>query len=161
MRTSILLIALSTSLLAQQQSPAPIERVNPNAPPPAAEIHVDQNCRIYAQDRSNASGAYSHPTLRNDPVVCQLKGVHHTKNHHEETVDNGVVKRTRYEISERNYILHNVTKETVAFIVQQPLPKGWLIDSVPAPDSTEGETATFRVYANPAQIIHLHVGERH
>jgi len=155
---------ISTPVSLGQQGPAAVilgQLAQQGPPPPAAEIHVDQNCRIYAQDRTSTSSAYSHPYLRTDPDVCQLRRVLHTKNRYEETVEDGVVKRTRYEIAERNYILHNVTTSTVAFIVQQPLPKGWFIDSDPAPDSTEGETATFRVYANPGQTIHLHVGERH
>jgi hypothetical protein len=48
----------------------------------------------------------------------------------------------------------------VAFVVNQPLPKGWRIDSDPQPIDLQGSTATFRVIAEPGQIVRLHVGER-
>jgi hypothetical protein len=48
----------------------------------------------------------------------------------------------------------------VAFIVTQPLPKNWVIDSEPQPIGYTDKDAIFRVTARPGEVVHLHVGER-
>jgi hypothetical protein len=125
-----------------------------------SEIHVDHRCRIYASDRSGPTQPYKHPTLHRDDAVCHLESVHHT-HHYEELVDQGTVKRTRIEIREQTYALRNITPTPAVFVVDHPLPRGWRIDSDPAPMLAADGLATFRVVAQPGETIHLHVGERH
>lgn len=185
--TALFFIAASTILLAQQpphatQPPAPIVEGAPEQPSPPAqaapeqpaapqpevapaepddlnEINIDYRCRILVQDRPNAAGHYSRPHFSEDPSVCRLKDIHHT-HLYEEQLDNGVLKRTSYQVNECTYVLHNVTPDSIAFVVHQPVTYGWHVDSTPAPvDLTDG-VASFRVIAKPGQTIKLHVGER-
>jgi len=186
---ALVFLAATTTLSAQNppratQPPAPIEEA---APPPAApeppaqvapeppamqpqvpvpqppddlnEINIDYRCRILVQDRANANGHFSHPHFSEDRSVCHLKAVSHT-HLYEEQLDNGVLKRTPYEVNECTYILHNITPDPIAFVVHQPLNNGWRVDSTPAPTAIEDGVASFRVIAKPGQTIHLHVGER-
>jgi hypothetical protein len=125
-----------------------------------SEIHVDHHCRIYARDRTSPTQPYGHPTLHRDTTVCRLESVFHTR-HYDEVVDQGTVKRTRVEIREQMYVLHNITPTPAVFIVDHPLPRGWQIDSTPAPTLVADDLATFRVVAQPGETIRLHVGERH
>jgi hypothetical protein len=129
-------------------------------PPPVDEIHVDERCRIYSQDRANPSGTFNKPSFRADTAICFLKGDKKSE-HWEQTLYDGVVKRTKVHIHERNYVLHNPTNQTIAFILDSSLPDGWVIDSVPQPQSVEDHMATFRVYARPQETITLHIGSRH
>jgi hypothetical protein len=73
---------------------------------------------------------------------------------------NGVPKQTYVSVIEREYLLQNTTDKPVAFIVDQPIPKGWHVDSDPQPINIQNSTATFRVFAEPGQIVRLHVGQR-
>jgi len=148
-----MLLPLIIALAALQQPP-------PGNSNPVDEIHVDDRCRIFSQDRPNPSGAFNKPQFRADPAICFLKGDHQTS-HWEQTVYDGVVKRTKVHVHERTYILHNPTNQTVAFIVDWSLPDGWVIDSVPQPISAENNMATFRVYARPNETVNLHIGARH
>lgn len=124
------------------------------------EIHVDHRCRVYSSDRSNPGQPYKHPTLHGDAAVCHLESVHHTR-HYDEVIDQGTVKRTRVEIREQTYTLHNITPTPATFVIDHPLPRGWTIDSDPQPTLVAEELATFRVVAQPGETIRLHVGERH
>ncbi|SNT30450.1 hypothetical protein SAMN05421770_10766 [Granulicella rosea] len=128
--------------------------------PPFPEVHVDERCRIFTQDRPRGDQHYSKPKFRADTSICQLNGEHHTK-HWEQTVEDGVVRRTRVEVREHSFILHNGTDMPVTFVVDQSLPAGWRVDSTPQPVEVANSMATFKVVAEPGQTIRLHVGERH
>jgi len=143
----MLLIALIAAAALQQ-------------PPPVDEIHVDERCRILSQDRPNPNGTFNKPSYRSDPSICFVKGELRTS-HWEQTVFDGVVKRTKVHIHERNYILHNPTNQMIAFVLDSSLPDGWVIDSVPQPQLVADNMATFRVYARPEETITLHIGARH
>lgn len=123
------------------------------------EINVDQNCRILVQDRSHATRQYSHPHFSQDGSVCHLESIHRTKLF-EENLENGILKRTPYEVREASFILQNITPDPVIFIVHQPIFHSGHIDSTPQPDSVDNGVAVFHVHASPGQTIRLHVGMR-
>jgi hypothetical protein len=68
--------------------------------------------------------------------------------------------RREVEVDEQEYVLQNVTMKPVAFVVEQPVAKGWTVDSDPQPTEMQGATAIFRVHAEPGEIVRLHVGVR-
>jgi hypothetical protein len=142
---------------AQAQPPAAADMPDPSVVP--QEINVDQNCRILVQDRSHATKQYSHPHFSQDGSVCHLESIHRTKIF-EENLDNGVLKRTPFEVREATFVLQNITPDPVIFIVHQPIFHGGHIDSTPQPDSVDNGVAVFRVRAKPGQTIHLHMGMR-
>jgi hypothetical protein len=111
------------------------------------EIHVDQNCHILPDKKTN-------------PVICHLESVL-TSSHPEETIHEGVAGHSMVNIAEQEYLLQNVTGEPVIFVVEHHVPKGWSVDSDPQPTEIHGTKAVFRVGADPGQIVRLHVGLRH
>jgi hypothetical protein len=123
------------------------------------EIHVDQKCRIL-QDPVDGVYGENVSDQEIDPVICHLESVH-TSSHLEETLTGGAPQGHKVTIAEREYVLQNVTSEPVTFVVEQPLPEGWRVDSDPQPAKIADTTAFFRVNAEPGQIVRLHVGERH
>jgi hypothetical protein len=126
---------------------------NAAASPLLKEIHVDQHCRILHDDTLASDGA------KTDSVICHLESVKSSR-HVEEAVDANAKQRTLVTISEQDYLLQNVTKAPIAFVVEHPVPDGWKIDSDPEPTEMVGSVAHFRVMAQPGQIVRLHVGER-
>lgn len=121
------------------------------APPPLAEIHVNQQCLI----RPTGAAEFTR-----DPVVCHLEA-RFDSTHVAARVDDGVARRSNVRIVEQEYLLQNVTTAPVRFVIEQPVPAGWRVDSDPQPDELHNGMAIFRVVAEPQQIIRLHVGERH
>lgn len=111
------------------------------------EVRVDQNCHIL-------------PDRKTDPAICHLESVF-TSSHPEETTSEGVARRSIVKIAEQEYLLQNVTRELVIFVVEQHVPRGWRVDSDPQPIAMQGNKAVFRVSADPGQIVRLHVGLRH
>jgi hypothetical protein len=133
-----------------------------SAQPPASlkEIHVDRSCKILL-DKSDALSEYTDADLENDHVICHLES--RFKSHHvEEALKDGARLRSKVTIEEQEYLLQNVTAASVAFVVEHKLNgDDWTIDSDPQPVKVVDGTAFFRVYAEPGQIVRLHVGERH
>ena len=126
--------------------------------PPLSEIHVDSSCQILQLPASAVLGAQpSGP--HSDPAICHLESVH-TSDHVEEMIRQGARTRTLVTIAEQEYLLGNVTGAPVLFVVEQPLPTGWQIDSDPPPFQVFGSTALFHAMADPGQIVRLHVGQR-
>jgi hypothetical protein len=64
-------------------------------------------------------------------------------------------------VKEKDYLMKNQFERPVVFVVEQPVPDGWKIDSVPLPDKVKGKVALFRASAQPGQLVRLHVGEAH
>jgi hypothetical protein len=79
----------------------------------------------------------------------------------EEAIAGNAMQRNWVSITEQEYLLQNVTTAPVAFVVEQFVPQGWRVDSDPQPTQIVGPTALFRVYAQPGEIVRLHVGLRH
>jgi hypothetical protein len=145
------------------------------------EIHVNQDCLI-VQDRVDGVVGISVPGAQpapvgqgstdgqagvevalagqRDPSVCHLES-QFTSNHVKGAVVNGAVQRSVVVVKEQEYLLQNELQTPVMFVVEQMVPDGWKIDSVPAPDRVEGKVALFRAAAQPGQIVRLHVGEAH
>lgn len=125
----------------------------------SSEIHIDERCRVFTQDRPSAGTPYGKPGFHDGSALCHLRSDNHS-NHWEEAVHNGVVSRTRVQIHERNYLLFNPTDVRVAFVLDISLPDGWTIDSDPRPTEVIDHLASFRVYARPGETLKLHIGER-
>ena len=141
---------------AQQPSAKPAARIPYSA---FKEIHVDQQCHILPFPGSPDAGKIK-PRLRKDPIICHLETVIASV-HLEDTVVGDEVHQSRVRIREQEYVLQNVTTEPRWFVVEQFVPKGWVVDSDPQPSQMAGATALFRVYAQPGEIVRLHVGVRH
>jgi len=123
------------------------------------EIHVDRKCRIL-QDESDALSGLTEEDLRNDHAICHLESVH-TSHHVAEALRDGARLRNDVTVQEQEYLLQNITSEPVAFVVEHVLPEDWEVDSDPPPVKIVDNKAFFRVYAEPGQIVRMHVGEHH
>jgi hypothetical protein len=145
-------LCLTANLAAQQPAPSA-----PASPP--SEIVVDGDCRIVTLDLRDPAKPREHH--RSDSAVCNLgSGIHESTNW-EKTILNGVSKDRRFEVNEREYVLHNPYPQRVTFVVQQHLDKNYRVNSDPQPNSITNSVATFRVFAEANQTIRLHVGERY
>jgi hypothetical protein len=119
-------------------------------------IYVDERCALLPDP---AAAPKDKLKPRWDPAICHLETINHSE-HREEAEVGAEMLRRKVEVSEQEYVLQNVTMKPVAFVVKQPVPKGWRVDSDPQPAAMEGTTAVFRVYAEPGEIVRLHVGVR-
>jgi hypothetical protein len=135
--------------------------------PIVQEIHVDQSCRLIVapaqpvtQGQDSGSNSHKRTRLKKDPVICHLESVNSSE-HREEAIVGNELRRNRVEIEELEFVLQNIASDPVIFVVEQPVAKGWEVDSDPQPTEMVGTTALFRVHAAPGEIVHLHVGERH
>ncbi len=117
-------------------------------------IYVDRRCALLPDP---ASTGKKKPRL--DPVICHLETINHSS-HREETQVGNELERRNVDIEEQEYVLQNVTTKQIVFVVEQPVAKGWTVDSDPQPTEMQGTTAIFRVYAQPGEIVRLHVGVR-
>lgn len=135
--------------------PAPAPTAAAPAPPPQ-EVRVDQECRILPD--APAGGKKPHPVK--DLRVCHLEAVYDTE-HVEQMVVGTELQRSNVEVFEQQYVLHNVTLQPELFVVQQPMGKGWTIESDPPPVRVAGKTAYFQAWVQPGKTVKLHVGMRH
>ncbi|MGC2163207.1 MAG: hypothetical protein WA634_14945 [Silvibacterium sp.] len=159
--SSCLALAVSAAFLAITGCSHAPHTVAQSAPPPllqTKEIHVNQDCRILS-DRIDGVRGLDVSSPRTEPV-CHLESVLNSQ-HLEQAVSNGLHRARLVTISEQEYLLNNTTVAPVDFLVEQPVPAGWRVDSDPHPTQMLGATALFRVTAQPGQIVRLHVGERH
>lgn len=120
-------------------------------------IYVDQRCGLLPDPAAPAAG--KKPRVRRDPAICHLESTNRSS-HREEAVVGTEMLRREVEVDEQEYVLQNVTMKPVAFVVEQPVAKGWTVDSDPQPTEMQGATAIFRVHAEPGEIVRLHVGVR-
>lgn len=156
-----LLLAMMVGLgAAAQQAPDTARPAydgsdSPNAP---RRIYIDQDCRIEPDPAHPLPGKKLQPF--SDPIICHLESVLQS-NHIEERIVGEELHRSRVYIAEQEYVLQNITEGQVLFIVQHAVSADWTVDSDPQPVSTEGDMAVFPVYADPGQIVRLHVGLRH
>jgi len=132
------------------------------------EILVKQSCAILLAPADSAVGKKK-PKFEHDSTICHREGIHSSE-HMEESILGSQLLRNRVDVEEQEYVLQNIAADPVVFVVQQNVPKGWRVDSdpqpvqlIPAPagDSRSETVAVFRVHAQPGEIVHLHVGERH
>jgi hypothetical protein len=142
----LFLLVFAAQSSTAQAGQAPQERV---------AIVVDQSCRILPDSDPAVLG--DHNDAFRDPVVCHLESVLASR-HIEERISSG--DRSLVRIREHEFILQNVTDSPAVFVVRQAVPEGWSVDSDPQPTTVDGETAVFRVNAEPGQIVRLHVGLR-
>ena len=120
-------------------------------------IHIDQNCKIVPRQAEMPPGKKAKPY--NDDAICYLEGQLESE-HWEEKINGNVLNRWFVRVKEQTYVLQDVADEPVMFIVQQPIPKDWFVDSDPQPWQVVGQTAYFHVYVKPGETIRLHVGVR-
>lgn len=128
---------------------------SPNAP---RRIYVDQDCRIVPDPARAMPDKKTKPF--SDPVICHLETINNST-HVEERIEGDQLLRNRVYIAEQEFVLQNIMDVQAMFVVQVPISADWQVDSDPQPASTEGNVAVFPVYANPGQIVRLHVGLRH
>ncbi|NYF81134.1 hypothetical protein [Granulicella arctica] len=151
-----LIAAFATTLLFAQQPATP----NPTPTLVEGEVQIDHSCRVLTPARPNAHD--QRPHFRYNSIVCHIES-DHTSDHWEQTpstTPNGRPVRKIIVVSEREYLLQNVSATPVTFVVTQTLRKGWRIDSDPQPAEVTPTSAVFRVQAQPGQIVRLHVGAR-
>jgi hypothetical protein len=138
-------------------------------PPPSAapqrpqyysfnEIHVDQDCRILPDPAHVPPGKKAKPY--SDDAICHLENVLESE-HVEERIQGTQLLRTKVEIHEHEFVLTDISPYPVTFVVQQEVPRAWIIDSDPRPKQMIGQTAFFPVIVQPGQTVRLHVGMRH
>lgn len=121
------------------------------------QIHIDPDCQVLA-DRIDGAEGLDEPALEHNPVVCHLESIFHTQ-HVAETIHGSHVERRLVTVWEQTYVLQDVMEKPVQFLIEQPVPAGWRVDSYPPPAERIGSTAIFRVTGNPGQVVRLHVGE--
>lgn len=137
--------------------------------PIVREIDINSDCRILLAPADPASKKKA--KLEYDSDICHFENVLHSE-HVEESIDGDELNRTRVEVQEEGFVLQNLSNDPVVFVVKQPVPKGWRVDSDPQPvklvsqhaagnHGHEIQVAVFYVNAQPGEVVHLHVGERH
>jgi hypothetical protein len=155
------LAATLTALPAFAQQPQDTARpaydgsASPNA---ARQIYIDQDCRVLPDGSAVLPGKKDKPF--SDPVICHLESILNS-NHIEEKIVGSELYRSKVYVAEQEFVLQNITDGEAKFIVEVPVNSDWVIDSDPQPVSTEGDIAVFPVYAQPGEIVRLHVGMRH
>lgn len=154
----VILSALCAAI-AQQPTTSPRPAYDGSASPSAVKpIYIDQDCRIIAALAVDAAGKT--PRTFRDPVICHIEQVADSEHMEEKIVGNNLY-RSRIRISEQQYVLQNVAQGRVVFVVQQAVPADWVVDSDPQPSQIVDGIATFPFYAEPGEIVKLHVGLRH
>jgi hypothetical protein len=155
--TPSLLLLASAVLPLGCTHPQPAQQpATTTAPPPAVsqpalpEITFSDRCLVVAAERT--------PAPPSDSAICHLEGAHITQ-HTEESIRDGITHTQLVEVHERTYLLQNPYDYPVAFLIKQSLPPGFHPDSDPRPIATSDSIATFRVIAEPGQIVRIHVGE--
>ena len=145
----LLKVALPLSLLVLHAYPQ--ETIYVNA---LEEVHVTGDCRIYYKNTPDKKPRY----FRN-AGICHQESANHVKQS-EDTMKDGVLTRVVYQINESDYLLHNFTDHSVAFVLDQRLPEGWHVITDPQPISVDDHMAIYRVLAQPGQTVRLHTGQR-
>jgi hypothetical protein len=151
-------VALSASTLLFAQQP-PLQNESIARATTLPEIQVDHDCRILTAGRASAHNPNPKPHFRDNEIICHIEG-EHTCSFWDNVLVDGKPKHVFVTVEEREYVLQNPGPVPVAYLVAQPLPKGWSIDSDPQPIAINGKDAIFRVVVQPGQLVRLHVGER-
>lgn len=120
-------------------------------------FHLDQRCRILPDPAHLAPGKKPRPYT--DSAICHLESVL-SSSHWEEKITTHQLQRTLVFIREHEFVLQNMSDTRALFVVQQEVPSKWSVDSDPQPVQIVGRIAYFHVYAEPGQIVRLHVGMR-
>jgi hypothetical protein len=127
------------------------------APDVAMEIHIDESCRIVPNSAFALSASKTKPFR--DSAICSLEAISNSE-HDEERVSGNRLLRWHVLIDEQTFVLQNPADAHVVFVVERPVPKGWVVDSDPQPNRYVGSTAVFPVHAQPGETVRLHVGIR-
>lgn len=125
---------------------------------PRLQIVVNQACLI--QPGSDQLVMGDHEDAFFDTAICNLESIHFSHHVEEKIADDGERSHFLVYIAEQEYILDNPTDKPAVFVVRENVPEGWTVDSDPQPTSMDGSTAVFHVYADPGQVVRLHVGMR-
>ncbi len=157
---SLLLLPFAATLALAQQAPDTARPAYDGSASPDAvkQIYIDQDCRILPGGNPILPGKRDKPF--SDPVICHLESIANSS-HMEEKIVGNELYRSRVYIAEQQFVLQNISDGEAKFIVEVPINSDWVIDSDPQPASTEGDVAVFPVYAQPGEIVRLHVGMRH
>jgi len=142
------LFLVSLPVTGQQST---VSTVEPNT------VYVDYNCRVLTATHPSKANPAPPPRYRRNSVVCHIDYSNQSVHRKKATIK-GVQKTVYVTVNEREYLLQNTADQSVTFVVDYLLRKGWQVDSDPQPDEVKGSVATFRVIAQPGQIVRLHVG---
>jgi hypothetical protein len=123
-----------------------------------SEIQIDDDCRVLTAGRASVSNPSPKPHYRYNSIICHIESVH-VSDYWEQKPSQGS-KHIYVIVSEREYVLQNTSSDVVTFVVSRNLPKGWSIDSDPAPFEITDKAAVFRVIAQPGEVVRLHIGSR-
>lgn len=163
---SALTVALTASVSAQRAPYQPVANSNQAAASqapaagttaPPREIYVDEKCRLLPDPATVPPGKTPHG--KRDDKVCRLESVAHSDHWDQQVVGNDV-RLDDVKVHEQQYVLHNATAQAELFVVEQPVPSGWTIDSDPPPMRVDGNTAWFHAWVQPGEVVRLHVGMR-
>jgi hypothetical protein len=150
--------AVSAALAQQPRDAARPAYNGSDSPDAVRQIFIDQDCRILPGGDMLLPGKKDKPF--SDPVICHLESVNNS-NHIEEKIVGNELYRSRVYVAEQEFVLQNISDGEAKFVVEVAVNSDWVIDSDPQPVSTEGDVAIFPVYAQPGEIVRLHVGMRH
>jgi hypothetical protein len=154
LRTSCLTVA--ALLLASASASPQTATAAPTASP--SVIEVDGACRILNVNlRDPAFGPPKHPY---SSPVCNIESEKVSQRWEQYTAPNGTPKNRLADIHEKDFVLQNPYSQPITFLVHQPVPKNFHIDSPPPPTDLANSIATFKVVANPGQTVRVHVGWR-
>jgi len=123
--------------------------------PVRLSIVVDKSCLIQPESDPLVLDDHS-DAFRND-AICRVEKV--LSSHHiEEKLTEGERSRFFVRVAEQEYIVQNPTDQPAVFIIRHDVPENWIVDSNTPPSSMDGSTAVYRINAEPAQRVGLHVG---
>lgn len=118
------------------------------------EIHMDQRCHALSANGLAVTGT---PAMLSAKSFCRLESVKTTQHPETEIIDSSP-HHVLATVKEQDYLLQNITNETIAFVIEHKVPRGWKVDSEPQPLSVTNSTAMFRAIVQPGQTVRLHVG---
>ena len=177
-----------SALVPILQAKLPVERVtlwSPSHPRPLRALWITNSSSL-TLDRGSFSivenGNFGgeglldpiHPAERrllsyaaDQAVRVSTDNAHNTQRVTSLTVSRGVLRESRSEISEVEYIVHNAAPDPRTVIVEQPIRPGWKLDSAsgmnsndPQPAETTPDAYRFRVATTPGESVRLHIGQR-
>ena len=151
---AMLLALAQTHVVRSQSAETPGREIQ--VPAGTKRIQVDENCRIH-EEAPQSNGLKRH--VYTDRGICDV-GRYQISSRSETDVDGAKRHHRTVFIREHTFTLHNPTSDPATFVVVQLVPKGWAVDSDPAPDEITNGNAVFLISAQARQTVSLHVGER-
>ncbi len=151
--------ALVCSAAAYATAQVPITARPASAPGVAADpadVHIDDHCRVFAQDRDSPLALYSRPQFRHDPDYCEVEG-RRNSSFMQITSEGNIVSHTRIATWQETFVLHNPIQRSVVFVVVLPVKLGWVLSADRDPTEVSNTLQTYRIPARAGQTVHLRI----